>query len=230
LTGIPGCGTVPPVTATTGIDTREMIAVHTAFRREFDQAPALVRAVPAGNRARTSRVADHVQLALDMLHHHHTGEDRLLWPKLLERVPAELAPTVELMERQHEGVHAELVQATAALERWRAGEGEVDRDELAASLERLTALLIEHLAAEEERILPLAAQSLTQAEWDEIGAEGMAGIPKKHLPMVFGMIMADADPEVIRGMLAHAPLLPRLVLPRVAPAVYGRYRRRLTGA
>jgi hypothetical protein len=48
--------------------------------------------------------------------------------------------------------------------------------------------------------------------------------------MIFGMIMKDADPEVIRGMLANAPLVPRLMLPFVGPRAYARYARRIHGA
>jgi hemerythrin-like domain-containing protein len=145
------------MTAAQPIDTREMVVVHTAFRREFAEAPALIRAVPAGNRERAQRVGDHLQLMLEMLHHHHDGEDRLLWPKLLDRVEADLRPVIELMERQHEGIHAELERATELLGRWREAAEEDDREQLAACVERLTALLEEHLAAEEERLLPLAA-------------------------------------------------------------------------
>jgi iron-sulfur cluster repair protein YtfE (RIC family) len=215
------------MTAAQIIDTREMVVVHTAFRREFAEAPALIRSVPAGNRERAQRVGDHVQLMLEMLHHHHDGEDRLLWPKLLDRVEADLRPVVELMERQHEGIHAELERATELLGRWRTGAGEDDREQLAGCVERLTAVLEEHLAAEEEQLLPLAARCLTQQEWDQLGEEGMGGIPKKQLPTVFGMIMKDGDPEVIRVMLSHAPPPVRVLLPRVAPRLYARYARRL---
>jgi hypothetical protein len=160
----------------------------------------------------------------------HTGEDRLLWPNLLERVPAELAPTVELMERQHEAVHEVIEEMTAALARWRAAAAETDRAELAGALDRLHGLLVEHLAAEEQHILPLASRSLTPAERGELGEDGMAAQAKSKLPMIFGMIMKDGDPEVIRGMLANAPLVPRLMLPFIGPRAYARYARRVYGA
>ncbi|WP_448624095.1 hemerythrin domain-containing protein [Geodermatophilus sp. URMC 64] len=215
------------MTAAQTIDTREMVVVHTAFRREFTEAPALIRSVAAGDRERVRRVGDHVQLMLEMLHHHHDGEDRLLWPKLLDRVEVDLRPVIELMERQHQGIHAELGRATESLARWRDTAGADEREQLAGCVERLTALLEEHLAAEEERLLPLAARCLTQQEWDQLGEEGMGGIPKKQLPTVFGMIMKDGDPEVIRTMLSHAPPPVRVLLPRVAPRLYARYARRL---
>jgi hemerythrin-like domain-containing protein len=222
-------GTVPAVTTSTGIDTREMVVVHTAFRRELGAAPQLVRAVAAGDRDRSRVVADHVQLLLDLLHHHHTSEDELLWPALLERVPAELAPVVHLMEAQHEAIAEELEHAEAAVGPWRAAAGETVRDRLAGALERMHPLLVEHLTAEEEQVLPLAARALTQAEWDELGRRGTAAIPRPKLPMVFGMLMAEGDPEVLRMVLAHAPLLPRVVVPRIAPRAYGRYTRHVQG-
>src|ERR687885_1972473 len=106
------------MTTSTGIDTREMVVVHTAFRRELGAAPELVRGVAAGDRARAQVVGDHVQLLLDMLHHHHVGEDELLWPKLLERVPEELVPVVHLMEGQHELIAQELDTAATVLPGW----------------------------------------------------------------------------------------------------------------
>jgi hypothetical protein len=41
--------------------------------------------------------------------------------------------------------------------------------------------------------------------------------------------MYGADPAVFRGMLSHAPLVPRLLMPRLAPRVYAQYVRRLHG-
>jgi hypothetical protein len=82
---------------------------------------------------------------------------------------------------------------------------------------------VEHLAAEEQHILPLASRSLTAEEWGALGEDGMASQPRNKLPMIVGMIMKDGDPEVIRGMLANAPLVPRLMLPFVGPRAYARY-------
>ena len=48
--------------------------------------------VPEGDRRRVDEVADHVDLWLGLVHHHHTIEDELLWDRLAQRVPDELAP------------------------------------------------------------------------------------------------------------------------------------------
>ena len=78
-------------------DTAVMVAVHTFFRREVRLAGDAVRAVPVGDVRRARRVARHLRTVTEHLHHHHTAEDQLMWPLLLQRVPHELAPVVHLM-------------------------------------------------------------------------------------------------------------------------------------
>ena len=80
-----------------------MVVVHKVFRRELALIPRLVRAVAPGDTRRAAVVAGHARLVLGGLDMHHTGEDALLWPKLLERD----APDSELihrMEAQHHRV------------------------------------------------------------------------------------------------------------------------------
>ena len=69
------------------VDVRDMIVVHTAMLREFRLAPAAVRRTLPGDRSRARAVAGHVRFLCDLLHHHHEGEDELLWPTLRSRTP-----------------------------------------------------------------------------------------------------------------------------------------------
>ena len=212
-----------------GTDTSDMVVVHDSIRRQFGQAPALVRGVAGGDTTRVAVVADHVELLGALLHHHHAGEDRLLWPVLEPRVPADVVATVEQMERQHEGIAGVQQAVTTHLAAWRGRSGEADREALATALDDLLQRITEHLAAEEKHILPLAAEHMTPAEWQRLGEEGIGGLPTKQLPLVFGMVMYRADPARIATMLSHAPLVPRLLMPYLAPRVYARYARRVHG-
>ena len=136
-------------------DTGEMPAVHSFFRRETRLAGGLVRGVREGDTARAAVVDDHLDLLGRALHAHHTGEDELLWPLLLQRVPDELAPVVHLMESQHHGIEEALRQVDALRPRWRACRG--GRRRGTRSPRRSTGLshhLVEHMDAEEERLLP----------------------------------------------------------------------------
>jgi len=100
----------------------------------------------------------------DLLHHHHAGEDALLWPKLLARVPTQLAPVVELMQRQHEQIDATLTRVQKALPEWAARAAASTRNALASDVAQLNAALAEHLDGEERQVLPLAATCLDPDE------------------------------------------------------------------
>lgn len=209
------------------VDVRDMLVVHTALLREYRLAPGLIRATAAGDVRRARVVTAHLAFLGDLLHHHHAGEDALLWPKLLDRVPGQLAPVVTLMQAQHEQIDAILTRVREALPEWVARADASTRDGLAEDVEALHAALVEHLDAEERQVLPLAATCLSPAEWHEIGDAAVAVIPKSKLPLVFGMFMYEGDPVVLKMMLNTAPALPRLLMPRIAPRSYARYARTL---
>jgi hypothetical protein len=57
----------------------------------------------------------------------------------------------------------------------------------------------------------------------------MAGLRKSQLPLVFGMLQYQGDPEVIAMMLSHAPGPARLLMPFLAPRAFARYSRRVHG-
>lgn len=209
------------------VDTRDMIEVHRALRREFGLTPAMVRTTAAGDIARAKTVAGHIDLMSRLLAIHHGEEDRQLWPRLLERVPDQLSPVVALMEAQHEQVHQASEAVTALLSQWTATAAAPASVRLAEVLDQLCTVLNEHLSAEEQHILPLVARHLTEDEWEHLGADGFAQVPKKELPLVFGMLMYEGDPEVTGSMLANAPALARLVMPVLGPRAYTRYARRV---
>ncbi|MGW2429797.1 hypothetical protein [Streptomyces sp. NPDC001226] len=90
-------------------------------------------------------------------------------------------------------------------------------------------MLLDHMALEEKEILPLAAQHVTAAEWEQLGQHGMAESPKKTLPLAFGMVMYEGDPEVVKAVLAHAPLPARILMPIIGPRLYASHAKRVHG-
>jgi hemerythrin-like domain-containing protein len=207
----------------------EMTTIHSAFRRELRLAPALLRSVEHGDRLRANTVATHLDLLDRFLHHHHTIEDDLLWPKLLERVPAEIAPIVELMESQHETV-AHLLERTASLRTsWRADADHDRAVELAALYAQLHDALIEHLDAEEQHVMPLVEACITAKEWKRIGKAAQRGTPLKDGPRMLGMLAYDGDPEVMREMLAAVPAPMRGTVLKMGRRAYGKHAQRVYG-
>ncbi|MDV3296597.1 MAG: hemerythrin domain-containing protein [Brachybacterium paraconglomeratum] len=211
------------------VDTREMVLIHTFVRREFRLAAGVVRRVPSGEHRRAEPVAAHVQFLAEFLHHHHTIEDEFLWPLLLERVPDDLAPIVHLMESQHERLDRILDELGHRLGQWRTSASAEDRELLAATLDEAYVHVVEHLDAEEARLLPIAARTLAQEEWDRLGVEGRKRSPRRHTALTLGMFQYEGDPEVFAGMLAKVPAPIRMVLLWRAGSTFRRHAQLIHG-
>ena len=137
------------------------------------------------------------------VHHHHTGEDELIWPLLLARVDLE-ADVVVRMEAQHEawpgrGRGGPEVPP-GPRRRWETGRP-AGRDALTAH----GAVLLEHLDDEEAHVLPLIAEHLTVAEWARLGERFAAETPKGKLLFFLGLILEDASPAERDMMLGNLP-------------------------
>lgn len=210
-------------------DARDMFAAHTLFRREFGLMPGLVRAAAAGDSQRAALVADHIALVSTVLNHHHSGEDSYVWPRLLERCPQECAQLVAVMEEQHQAIHHGLLQVEKARDAWRDSAAADARDALAGAVERLLPVMSEHLALEEERVVPLIEKFVTQAEYGRVAQEQGAEAPPDKLPAVFGMFMYEADPAAIDLAVAEMPPEVQPVIRDLAPKAYATYAEELYG-
>lgn len=193
-----------------GCQTADMVMIHKMFRREFQLAPQMVRNVAAGDAAQATRVSTYLTEIVTALHHHHQGEDRIVWETLVDRSPG-CALHVGQMKAQHAEV-AELLNQVAGLSSaWSPTAAEDAQRQLAELLDEISAKLDAHLGQEEADILPVAATSFTQAEWDRLGDEGMAHVPKNRLLVQLGYILEDADPQERTEILARVPAPARLL-------------------
>lgn len=194
------------MTTATTLDTHDMVLVHRVFRRELRLLPTLVRQA-SGDRGRAARVRAHAEELLGLLHHHHTGEDELVWPRLRARVALERG-LVDRMEAQHDEVSALVADVVTGLAAWG---GDPDRGRaLAGVLLQLHEALVAHLDEEERSVLPLVARTFTQAEWDELGQRGFAAVPKSRRLVTLAHILEDADDDERAAFLAHLPTPARL--------------------
>lgn len=212
------------MTTQTLTDTGEMVAIHEMFRRQLGELPDLIRAA-----ADPRHVSDHLRLMLDMLHGHHTAEDVALWPLLAERAPAESAAIVAVMEEQHATVDRLTEQVRTADADWRADPRPDHRDRLAGLVEDLAVTLEVHLDAEERDVLPLAARTLTPAEWGAIGKSNGHKFSPYQTVVLLQMLTEAGDPAVVGRMKKAIPAPVRFVFDRVGPSVYRTHRRRLAG-
>ncbi|MCY1145169.1 hemerythrin domain-containing protein [Actinoplanes sp. Pm04-4] len=212
---------------TTHTDTWDMVLVHRVFRREFRIMPALVRAVPPGDTARADVLGEHLANVAAGLHHHHTTEDEMVWPLLLDRARPH-TDLVNRMEAQHERLHEPLARIDELLPRWRASAAAEDRDALAEVIAQASVALDEHLADEEREILPIIEQHLTPAEWRAVGERGKESIPPGKMALVFlGAILEEATPVEKKRFLAELPVAARVLWRLAGARVYGAARDRV---
>lgn len=211
-------------------DSSDMIVIHQMFRREFKAIPALVSAVPDGDPAKVAIVADHVTRMVAFLHGHHQGEDELVWPRLLERIPGGIDPLIYTMEAQHEGLATALDALAAQAAQWRITSAAAERDAVAGAAADLLTRIAEHLDLEEREVLALIDQYLTKKEWDQVGGSGLKKFSFSELQVSFGMILNQATPAQVRIMRNVIPRVPWLLFSFLGPRAYVRYAARLHSA
>lgn len=193
-------------------DGRVMYMLHDMFRREFCLMPGLVRCATVEDRIRAQIISGHIKTVTRVLRHHHATEDEYSWPLLLERCAENMTPLVRLMQVQHEEVASLGREVDEAMTDWRGAPTVETREALANALDRLVPALKDHLSMEEELIVPLMEQYVTAAEWHEIVRKSSAGIDPETLPLAFGMLMYEGDPELVAAEIANMP-------PDAGPAV-----------
>lgn len=190
------------------LDTSDMLLIHRVIRREIGQLPALLRAT-RDDPARARLVGAHATEMLDFLHHHHAGEDELLYPLLRDRVSLD----AELLDRM-DAQHAEVDEAVAAVRKdlpaWTAAPDAATGERMAARLERMFGVLVDHLAEEEQQLLPIVAAHVSKAEWDKLGEHGMASIPPKRRMVILGHIIEETSDEERTRFLVNVPAPARL--------------------
>ena len=204
------------------IDVRDMAIIHRTFRNMYNESARLVRTAPAPSSGRVSFLADHIDFGIAMLHVHHEDEDELLYPKLIQRVP-EQAPMTEQVDQEHQLIKTALDEAAAACAAWRGRPSADTGEALAASLDHLNSDVQPHLDDEEQKVVPLAAVTLTQQEWDAMGKHGVAQIPRNKRGVAFGMILEPLSQADRAYMMKTLPAPVRMLYPILIERPWKKY-------
>lgn len=210
-------------------DVHDMVVVHRTFRKSCAELPDLVRGLRPGDTARAALVVDAVRFMLMGLEAHHVSEDEFLWPRLAART-AVRAEAITRMEEQHHRLEELVTRVSTALDELAAEPRQPLCEQVAAQLTELGSVLTAHMDEEENTILPLAAEHLSVAEWEELGEISLAKLDKKHLLRAFSALMAVATPEEQRTLLTKAPLPARLLWRLSGRRSHARWEARLYGA
>lgn len=99
---------------------------------------------------------------------HHTKESELLFPAIRQRVPG-LAPVLDRLDADHargEAAIRELEHALLAFEVM----GPSRRDDFERAVQTYIGFYLEHMALEEEAVIPAARQALSAEDWLQLDA------------------------------------------------------------
>jgi hemerythrin-like domain-containing protein len=179
-----------------------MRALHAALRRDLsrlrDAAARIDRSVDAPPTVLAGWDAFRAELD-----NHHIAEDDDLWPVLRRELsdPGELA-SVEAMVEEHRHIEPALAGVDAALR---------GRGELAAPVETLSTVVLDHLAHEEREVLPLIERHLTRAQWRAFLVTERGRRPPRERPEFLAWILDNAGEQDAAAVLRELPPPARLV-------------------
>ncbi|MBB4743840.1 hemerythrin-like domain-containing protein [Actinoplanes octamycinicus] len=205
-----------------------MIMIHRVFRREAAQLQHYVGATATGDVARARQLAEVIREYIGGLHHHHSGEDQLIWPLLHERARLH-DDLVSLMERQHRDLDDTLTTVEELLPRWAGTAADPDRAALITALTEHQRVLHQHLTDEETKVMPLVEQHLALAEWERVGRNGLENMPKNKVFLALGAILEDATPEERAEFMKKVPLAGRIAWKLIGQRQYRTWRASVSG-
>ena len=183
-------------------DTSDMPAVHMVFRSSLASGPEFIGSA-AGHDERRSLIANYYSNVMAFLEVHHDGEEKIVFPLLIERAPEHRA-IVEQAARQHTEVVGLMQAVRESLRSWEAN-GDSGEAEMARSLGALNDALIPHLDEEEAQILPLAGEYLTVEEWATLPGHSMANFQGDKIWLILGLIRENFTAEQRDMMLNGMP-------------------------
>jgi iron-sulfur cluster repair protein YtfE (RIC family) len=204
------------------LDMTGMYGMHYAFRRDLADFVGAVRRTPIGEHAVWAALQDRWARFFEVLHHHHSAEDRLIWPVTRAHAVSlgrdEAVAVLDSMEADHELIDPALQACTDAFAAMVAHPCADHRNALDIEVTEVRELLVNHLAREEREAIPLIQELMTTEEWDAsekaIGKEYGLKVVPFIVPWVFKGLPEDKAAEVMPLLeLPHRVLL-RLLGPR----------------
>lgn len=196
-----------------------MIVAHRAMVRDLREiSDAADRWSHATDRSGTGPLVDYTGKVIELIEHHHAGEDASLWPMLAERGAS--AEAIKLLT----GEHAELNEQVERVKKLLGGVadgGTADAwAELSKAAERLRDVLAEHTRDEERELSGSLAPALGPAEWKSFEKAMLKTAPKWTLLFMPPWLTSAATEQERR----------RLPAPPVARLMRGNLARRRASA
>lgn len=166
-------------------DNREYLVVHRAVRKTLGR---FVTATERGEPAKIGpAIGERWAVFARLLHHHHEGEDEKIFPAIAAVRP-DAVPLMERLEREHQDLVTKLDAVDAAVAAFEAAP-DADHQRAAHDAFRVVQdMLVPHLDIEDAELLPVAAESVPNDLWQQLGEEMFKTLPKRDLPVAAGVL------------------------------------------
>jgi hemerythrin-like domain-containing protein len=208
------------------LDLNGMYMAHHAFRRDLARFAVAARETPVDAADVWRALAVRWEQFSGILHHHHTTEDDVLWPQLLEIVDAagdtEGRATLEAMEAEHELIDPLLQSCAAGFAAMAEAPDAATRDRLADTTEAARDTLSHHMGHEETEALPLVQELLSADGWQRVEKAAGSGKSARDLLFLVPWIADGLSPEQLETAFRSVGQGLRVML----ALTRGRYARR----
>jgi hemerythrin-like domain-containing protein len=197
-------------------DMTGMYRAHFAFRRDLAKFEAAVRRTPVEAADSWRALAARWAIFAEVLHHHHTIEDVMIWPVLLRRTEAdgdiEGTALLHAMEAEHEHIDPSLEGCAAGFTAMVEHPCDDHRNALDVHVTSARQLLADHLRHEETEAIPLIMRAMTAQEWEASEAYATQGVSPRKLVELVPWMVEGMSPELLAREVAGAPRAMRLLL------------------
>ncbi|HZB18388.1 MAG TPA: hemerythrin domain-containing protein [Blastococcus sp.] len=195
-------------------DLRPSYLEHRAMRVDAERLRALVAAARPADAARLSALGSWYARYEGAIHDHHTAEEAVVYPALLERDPSFAEADGEL-EGEHRVLADRLAVTAQSLrglpEATGGGTWERDLAEAVRSAEALQAILGVHLPHEEDVAFSRYQREFTAEEFTALGKAAWKVVGARSVVFAGPWVLDHAGPAERDELLAAQPLLLRVL-------------------
>jgi iron-sulfur cluster repair protein YtfE (RIC family) len=194
------------------VDVRMMYVMHHAFRRDLVMFADAAARTPADDREAWTALSRRWDVFSEILHHHHSGEDTGLWPRLMQVSAPEEQSTLVAMEAEHAQIDPILTACARAFERVATATDPATAAHLAEQLAAARDSLLAHLHHEENDAMALVQKYLTTEDWEQIEVEHFRKNQSfGHLVAAVPWVMHELPDEARNDLIAEAGAPMRLL-------------------
>ncbi|WDZ82304.1 hemerythrin domain-containing protein [Micromonospora cathayae] len=177
-----------------------MRLAHRAMQRDLDRIATTADALSATpDPARAAALTDYADRILQIIEHHHEGEDEFFWPMLRERGAGE--DVLTLMTDEHAELLGHLTDVHGRLPALATGPAS-GWAEFGAAVRRLRDSLAHHCADEERELTERLAPALDASVWSRFERNMLRTAPKWTLGFMPPWLDSVAEPEERAGVPA----------------------------